>query len=353
MNSKRTVLLSLLAVAISALLVTSSPAQTTAPDKPVVSGKFLGDGKDGKLQYLVVQTREAFSDKPAIKLVFTEKDPGSSKKPDFDAGFKKLGSALILSVFKDGGIFGCEVAHTAHEKSPFTDLGKIAIKDFVVTDTQVSGHVLTPGPLDAFGQKWEVDMTFSASLPKGAFAAVSEPAPEEKKVDKEMEKEAPEPTGPKLAVGKLPLPATARDVDYKQTVEHIVFSADGTVSAVANDFSAKLKKQGWKEGPGSLISKASAILMRKLNGAELTIMIKPAGTGCTVQVFTDGLDWSEPPAFTAKPAPAADAPPTSPEASTSTTGEATKPAKGSEKNGTEADAKRLLKDAMKRLPKGF
>jgi hypothetical protein len=350
MNSKPFVLLHCVAVVFSLLFASPSPAQTV-PDKPVVSGKFLGDGKDGKIQYLVVQTRESFSDKPAIKLVFTEKNPASSKKPDFDAAFKELGSALILSVFKDGGIFGCEVAHTSHEKSPFTALGQIKITDFTVTDTTVSGHVITPGELEAFGQKWEVDLTFSAPLPKGAFTAESEPAPEAKKKDKEMEKEEPLATGPKLAVGKLPLPSAARDVDYKQTVEHIAFSADGTVTAVANDFSAKLKKQGWKEGPGSLISKASAILMRKLNGAELTIMIKPADAGCTVQVFTEGLDWSEPPAFT--PKPAADATPESTDASTPASSGATKPAKSSDKEGIDPKTKRLLNDALKKIPKGF
>lgn len=354
MNSKPFVLLPLLAVAFSSLMITSSSYAQTAPDKAVVTGKFLGDGKDGKIQYLVVQTREAFSDQAAIRLVFTEKNPASSNKPDFDAAFKKLGSALMLSVFKDGNIFGCEVAHTAHEKSPFTALGEIKITDFTVTETQVSGHVITPGELEAFGQRWQVDLTFSAPLPKGAFAAdAAEPATEPKKSGKEMEKETPEPTGPKLAVGKLPLPSTARDVDYKQAVEHIVFSADGTVTAVAGDFSARLKKQGWKEGPGSLISKASAILMRKLNGAELTIMIKPADAGCTVQVFTEGLDWSETPAFTAKPKPAPDATPASSDTSTPTPTGTTKPAKSSDKNGMDANTKRLLNDALKKIPKGF
>jgi hypothetical protein len=155
-------------LALLALLAgTALNAQT--PDKPTVSGTFLGDGKDGKIAHLTVQTREPFSDQGAIRLVFTEKDPSSSKKPDFDAAFKKLGSALILSVHRDGGIFGCEVAHTAHEKSPFSALGEIKMEDFKVTDTTVSGRVTTGGELDAFGQKWNVDLKFTAPLPKGAF----------------------------------------------------------------------------------------------------------------------------------------------------------------------------------------
>ncbi len=155
---------------ICALLPCAVLAQTPS-DKPTVSGKFLGDGRDGKIQHLVVQTREPFNDKASIRLVFTEKDPSGSKKPDFDAGFNKLGSALIISVFKDGQIFGCEVAHTAHSKAPFSSVGKIKVVDMKVTDTHVSGRVTTGGEEEAFGQKWEVDLTFSAPLPPGAFAS--------------------------------------------------------------------------------------------------------------------------------------------------------------------------------------
>ena len=294
----------------------------TAVDKPSVKGTFLGDGKDGKIQYLVVQTREPFNDKPSIRLVFTEKNPASSKNPGFDAGFKKLGSALILSVFKDGGIFGCEVAHTAHPKSPFSALGEIKMKDFKVTETTVSGNVTTGGTLDAFGQKWDVDLTFSAPLPKGAFAGEVAAKPVEAKEEKE-----PAPTGPKLPVSKLPLPAGAKDVEYKEAVEHITFRSDASVSAVAGDFSKKLKQQGWKESSGSLMTPANAILRRELNGSELTIMVQPAAPGCTVKVFTKGLDWSDTPASAAaKPAPSNEVP------------------------DIQTEANRLINDALKQVP---
>ena len=332
MNTKRFLLLPLIAVWFSGLMISPSHAEAL-PDKPVVKGTFLGDGKDGKIQYLVVQTREPFSDKAAIRLIFTEKNPASSKKPDFDAGFKKLGSALILSVFRDGGIFGCEVAHTAHPKSPFSALGEIKMKEFKVTDTHVSGQVSTGGERDAFGQKWNVELTFSAPLPKGAFAAESEPAPEPNKPGKEKEKEKAEPVaaGPKLPVGQLPLPAAARDVEFKAVVEQIAFSADASVSTVTKDFSAKLKQQGWKEAPGGLMGKNNAILKRKLNDADLTVMVQPAGAGCTVKVFTQGLDWSTPPASAS----------------------ATKPAKGRDADGIEAEANKALQDALKLIPGGL
>jgi hypothetical protein len=324
MKSPRFVTHPMVAALVSASMLCAVHAQS---DKPTVQGKFLGDGKDGKIQHLVVQTRESFNDKTSIRLVFTEKDPSTSRKPDFDAAFKKLGSALIISVFKDGGIFGCEVAHTAHEKSPFTSLGRIETKDFKVTETHVSGRISTGGELDTFDQKWEVDLTFSAPLPKGAFAAVEEPAPEPKKTAKEKAMPA---AGPKLAVGQLPLPSGALDVEYKSIVKQIAFRSDASVSAVAGEFATKLKEQGWKDGPGSLMGKNNAILKRKLNDAELTIMVQPAGTGCTVKIFADGLDWSNPP-----------------------TSGAAKPAKGGDADGIEAEANRLINDALKQIPGGL
>ncbi len=77
MNSQRFLLSQMVTVFLSVWLVCTTHAQTPS-DKPVVKGTFLGDGKDGKIQFLVVQTREPFSDKSAIQLVFTEKNPASS-----------------------------------------------------------------------------------------------------------------------------------------------------------------------------------------------------------------------------------------------------------------------------------
>ncbi len=75
------------------------------------------------------------------------------------------------------------------------------------------------------------------------------------------------------------------------------------------------------------MGKTNAILRHKLNGAELTAMVQPAGSGCTVKVVTQGFDSSDPPAS----APAAS--PSKVDADT-----------------IEAEADRLLKDALKGLP---
>lgn len=315
----RTSTLTLLA---SAMMTLGSYAQSPS-DKPTVSGKFLGNGKDGKIQYLVVQNTDPFSDKPAIQLIFTEKDPSQSKKPDWDAGFKKFGSALVVSTHQDGSVFGCEVAHSEHQKSPFSSVGRVTIKDMKVTDTQVSGVLTTGGPGDFFGQTWDVELTFSAPLPKGAFTAVTKPEPAPAKEEESAKAKA---SGPMVPLSKLALPVGALDVEYKEAVEQISFRSDSSVTAVSKDFAAKLKAKGWTDAPGGLMGKTNTMMRRKLNGAALTIMIQSADKGCSVKIFTEGLDWSDTPAASA-------------------------PAATTQVKDIEAEANRLLNQALKNLPK--
>jgi hypothetical protein len=299
------------------IVLTSALTSRTAAEPPAVSGAFLGDGQDGNLKFLVVENREPFSDQPAIRLVFTEKDPSKSKKPGWDAGFKKLGSALILNVHRDGGIFGCEVAHSAHDKSPFSALGTIKMTEFVVTGTTVSGRVTTGGEDEAFGQKWDVDLTFSAPLPAGAFA---EPAPEA------ITEEPAEPQGPRPSAKEIPIPPSAEAVQVNSVVGQISFKSPQPVPALAQELSEALQARGWKDGKGGLATKANTILVRERNDATITLMIQAAGAGSSVKVITQGLDWSETPGTTPSQAPDAEA------------------------KDIEAEANQLLQDALKMIP---
>ena len=314
---------------IDAPPIVAGPAKLDPPVKPTVSGKFVGNGKNAAVKFVTVEEHESFGDKEAVTLVFTEKDPAASKKPSFDAVFGKLGSALIVSVFReDGGIFGCEVAHSAHSKRGFTSLGQIHMVEFEVAGGNVTGHVSTGGTLDTFGEKWEVDLTFAAPLPEKLRNA---PAAKEKTAaNTPRETSKPEPkasAGPLIAARKLPLPKDATDVQYKQLVKHIQFSSALPVVAVAGEFSAKLKQQGWKESGRDLIGKANAILKREQGEATLTIMIQPTAAGSVVKVFTEGLDWSG--------------------------GNGEKPAAASKPARDDDDGDDIEKDALKNLPKGL
>ena len=326
-------------VALATLFITDSasaqtPAKVAPPVKPAVSGKFVGNGKNAAIKFVSVEEHEPFSGKEAITLIFTEKDPATSKKPSFDAMFGKLGSALVLNVHHDGGIFGCQVAHSAHQKQGFTSLGEIKMVEFKIAGGNVSGHVSTGKELDTFGEKWEVDLTFAAPLPAKLRTTAAAPAANPAAPATAPKPVANEPVDsvkrPLIAAQKLPLPKDATNVDFKATVKQIQFSSARPVEAVTKEFSANLKQQGWKESAGSLMGK-SAILRREQGDAKLTIMIQPAAAGSVVKIFTEGLDWNG----------VGDAPSSA----------ARKAADAPSVDEVEAQAQKLLNDALKNLPK--
>src|SRR6266516_3980832 len=167
----------------------ASPAKKPGPAanvKPSVTGVFKGNGKEAKLAHVSAQWREPFSNQPSMVLVFTEKDHSKDKKPDFDAGFGKFGSALVVSLHEDGDIFGCQVVHTAHKKQGFSSIGQIKTNNFEFADGKVQGELTTDGQAEVFGETWEVNLKFVAPLgeiPKEFQIADSE-KPEKDATDK-------------------------------------------------------------------------------------------------------------------------------------------------------------------------
>ena len=283
------------------------PAKKPGPAanvKPSVTGTFKGNGKEAKLAYVSAHWREPFSDKPSMVLVFTEKDHSKDKKPDFDAGFGKFGSALIVSLHEDGDIFGCEVVHSALQHKNFSSVGRIKTNDFEYADGKVQGELTTDGPADVFGETWEVNLKFVAPLgeiPKEFQPAAAE-KPEENATDKlattesaaELsEKAASKPAKDQVNAKDLALTKDASDVDYKAIVEQIVFKSKANVKSVCSELSANLKAQGWTKDGSDLVTPASAILKRKRGDASLTIFVKPESGGSDVKMMTEGLAWDE------------------------------------------------------------
>jgi hypothetical protein len=272
--------------------------------KPSVTGVFKGNGKDAKLAYVSAHWREPFGDKPSIVLVLTEKDHSKDTKPEFDAGFGKFGSALIVSLHEDGDIFGCEVAHSALKHKNFSSIGKIATNDFEYADGQVKGKLTTDGPADVFGEAWEVNVQFVAPLgeiPK-EFQPAASKGPEQETTDKQAtteptteltEKAAPKPAKDQLNVKDLALTKDASDVEYKALVEQLNFKSKANVKSVCAELAANLKAQGWSKQGSDLVTPASAILKRKRGDAELTIFVHPENGGSKVQFMTEGLAWDE------------------------------------------------------------
>jgi hypothetical protein len=286
--------------------------------KPTVTGVFKGNRKEAKLAYVSAQWREPFADQPSIRLLFTEKDHSKDKKPDFHAAFGEFGSALIISLHKDGGIFGCQVVHTAHAKKGFTAIGEIKTNNFKFEDGKVEGELTTDGQLDTFGEKWEVNLKFVAPLgeiPKEFQVPDSKKS--EESVSNKPKKQTTKPTADEpdeearasqimglaeaspseqvdqLKVKDLAVTKDASDVEYKAMVEHVLFKSKSNVKAVCTELTANLKAQGWTTDSRDLVTPASSILKRKRGGAALTIFVKPEGTGSEVKIFTEGLSWDE------------------------------------------------------------
>jgi len=272
--------------------------------KPTVTGVFKGNGKDAKLTNVSAHWREPFGDKPSIVLVFTEKDHSKDKKPDFNAGFGKFGSALIVSLHEDGDIFGCEVAHSALQHKNFSSIGKIQTNNFEYADGKVQGELTTDGAADVFGESWEVNVKFVAPLgeiPK-EFQPAASKEPEEKSTEtatttelttQPSEKSASKPVKDQLNAKDLALTKDASDVEFKALVEQLGFKSKANVKSACAELSANLKAQGWTKQDSDLITPASAILKRKRGDAELTIFVKPEGGGSEVKMMTEGLGWDE------------------------------------------------------------
>jgi hypothetical protein len=275
-----------------------------------VSGVFKGNGQEAKIAYVSARWGEPFSDKTGIVLVFSEKDQSKVKKPDFDASFGKLGSALVISCHEDGQIYGCQVAHSAHKKSGFSSIGSIEMSDFTYADGKVEGELTTNGQVETFGETWEVKLKFVAPLgPVPKEFQVPESKKEEKPAsiapskkpagsDDKDDDDADTDIGAKrkadgLKVKELALTKDASDVEYKQVVEHVLFKSKSNVKAVCAELAANLKAQGWANDGADMIQPQSSIMKRKRGGAKLTIFVKPEGGGSEVQMFTEGLSWEE------------------------------------------------------------
>jgi hypothetical protein len=264
--------------------------------KPSVTGVFKGNGKEAKLAYVSAHWREPFNDKPSIALVFTEKDHSKDTKPDFHAAFGRFGSALIISLHEDGGIFGCQVVHGAHQKQGFSSIGNLETTDFSYEDGKVEGELSTHGQVETFGETWEVNIKFIAPLgeiPKEFQVAESKkpakeakPAPiesdDEPAITESDEKPASQPAVAALKV---------KDVEYKAMVEHVLFKSKADVKSVCAELAANLKAQGWANDGHDMVQPKSSILKRKRGEATLTIFVKPENGGSEVKMFTEGLSW--------------------------------------------------------------
>jgi hypothetical protein len=150
----------------AALVTTLAPPASAAAGK--VTGKFLGNGKEAKLAHALAVPHEKWQNEEAWSVVLTEQPAPAAGKPDWDASFGKLGSALVVSVTAGGAIFGTEVYHQALEHKPFSSVGAIQLEGFEIDQGKISGRLHMTAPDEFFGDTWQVDITFEAPKRAGA-----------------------------------------------------------------------------------------------------------------------------------------------------------------------------------------
>jgi len=150
-----------LGIFVAALAGTSAQAAGA----PAISGLYRANGKDAKLAYLVAVKHENFDGQAAVTLVLTEKEPKGEEHPDFGASFGHFGAALVVSILKDGTVFGCEIGHTALKRMGVSSVGKLETANFKWANGEVSGKLTTHGKTSIFDESWEADLDFHAKLP--------------------------------------------------------------------------------------------------------------------------------------------------------------------------------------------
>lgn len=146
-------------------LVASLSVPAVALAANTVSGVYRANGKDAKLLHAVAVPHEDFAGQKAITVVFTENEPKDGKDPSIGASFGRYGSALVVSILRDGSVFGCEVAHQALEHMGASSIGKLEADNLQWANGELSGHLTTHGKTSLFEESWEVDLTFAVKQP--------------------------------------------------------------------------------------------------------------------------------------------------------------------------------------------
>jgi hypothetical protein len=165
---------------------------------------------------------------------------------------------------------------------------------------KVQGKLRTDGEQEFFGDKWSVDLAFAAKFTPPASKTPSKPAVETKGKAEPAAKAKTAPAEPKatkfaapqLKAKDLVILQGVENVEYKKLTRHIKFTSTKNYKVLAAELQKQLATQGWQSDGSDLIG-VSAILTRKRGDASLTIFVKPDGTGSTVAIHSEGLDFSE------------------------------------------------------------
>ena len=146
------------------VVVVAGATQLIAADSEV-SGIFKGNDQPAKLAFVSAHKGTPLRGQETIKLVFTEKDHSKDEQADLKALFGDYGGALVIGIQLDGKVVTCDVRHEAHKQKPISSPTSVKMSEFKNENGQLSGKLATDGKAEAFGETWEVNLTFKTKAP--------------------------------------------------------------------------------------------------------------------------------------------------------------------------------------------
>jgi hypothetical protein len=146
------------------VVVLAGATQLIAADSEV-SGIFKGNDQPAKLAFVSARKGTPLRGQETIKLVFAEKDHSKDEQADLKALFGDYGSALVIGIQLDGKVVTCDVLHEAHKQKPISSPTSVKMSEFKNENGQLSGKLTSDGKAEAFGETWEVNLTFKTKAP--------------------------------------------------------------------------------------------------------------------------------------------------------------------------------------------
>jgi hypothetical protein len=150
---------------VSTLVIVAAGAAQSIAGTSEVSGIFKGNDQLAKLAFVSARKGAPLRGQETIKLVFTEKDDSKDEQADLKALFGDYGSALVVGIQLDGKVVTCDVRHEAHKQKPISSPTSVKMSEFKNESGQLSGKLTTDGKAEAFGETWEVNLTFRTKAP--------------------------------------------------------------------------------------------------------------------------------------------------------------------------------------------
>ena len=147
------------------LIIFAMPCRQLIAAESEVSGIFKGNDQPAKLAFVSSHKGTPLRGQETIKLVFTEKDHSNDEDAALKASFGDYGSALVIGIQLDGKVVTCDLRHEAHKQKPISSPTSVKMSEFKNENGQLSGKLTSDGKAEAFGEIWEVNLTFKTKAP--------------------------------------------------------------------------------------------------------------------------------------------------------------------------------------------